>query len=44
MVAGFPGLLQSRLFYATDRSNGFRFLIDAGAEISVMPPSPTSTR
>ena len=28
----------SRLFYVSDRSTGFRFLIDTGAEVSVVPP------
>lgn len=35
-VSGVP--FQSRLFYMTDRYTGFRFLIDTGAEISVIPP------
>nr|CAK6928582.1 unnamed protein product [Fasciola hepatica] len=29
---------ESRLFYIVDRSSGVRFLIDTGAEISVIPP------
>ena len=44
MAAGVPGLLPSRLFYVTDCSNGFRFLIDTGAEVSVIPPTPTDRR
>ena len=44
MAAGVPGLLPSRLFYVTDRSNGFRFLVDIGAEVSVIPPTPTDRR
>jgi len=44
MAAGVPGLLPSRLFYVTDCSNGFRFLIDTGAEVSIIPPSPTDRR
>ena len=31
----------SRLFYISDRSSGLRFLIDTGAEVSVIPPSCT---
>ena len=31
----------SCLFYVTDRSSGFRFLVDTGAEVSVIPPSAT---
>lgn len=30
---------QSRLFFVTDRSSGYRFLVDTGAEVSVLPPS-----
>ena len=33
------GLLPSRLFYVTDRPTGLRFLVDTGAEVSVVPPS-----
>ncbi|BHF69238.1 hypothetical protein SprV_0301228100 [Sparganum proliferum] len=29
----------SRLFYISDKSNGLRFLVDTGAQISVIPPS-----
>ena len=31
----------SRLFYVTDKSTGTRFLVDTGAEVSVLPPSHT---
>ena len=44
MAASAPGLLPSRLFYVTDRSNGFRFLVDTGAEVSVLPPSATDRK
>ena len=44
MAASAPGLLPSRLFYVTDRSNGFRFLVDTGAEVSVIPPSATDRK
>ena len=29
----------SRLFFVTDKSSGLRFLIDTGADVSVIPPS-----
>ena len=41
MVASAPGLLPSCLFYMTDRSNGFCFLVDTDAVVSVIPPSAT---
>ena len=36
-ATGVPGLVPSRLFFITDRTHGFRFLIDTGAEVSVLP-------
>ena len=39
MVTSDTGLLPSRLFYINDRSSGLRFLVDTGAEVSVIPPS-----
>ena len=36
-----PGLPTSRLLFLTDANSGRRFLIDTGAEVSVIPPSPT---
>ena len=33
------GLISSRLFYITDTSTTLRFLIDTGAEVSIIPPS-----
>ena len=33
------GLQPSRLFYVTDRSTGFSFLVDTCAEVSIIPPS-----
>ena len=33
------GHTQSRLFYVTDRSTKQRFLVDTGAEVSVLPPT-----
>ena len=31
--------LPSRLFFITDRTTGNKFLVDTGAEVSVIPPS-----
>ena len=39
-----PGIHRSRLFFVTDCSNGLRFLIDTGAEASVVPPSCTERK
>ena len=41
MATSVPGLSfsNSRLFYITDKLTGHRFLIDTGAEVSVIPPS-----
>ena len=44
MVTSMPGLLTSRLFYITDCSNGFRFLVDTGPEVSVILPSATDKK
>ena len=33
----------SRLFYVTDRTSGERFLVDTGAEVSVVPPRQGET-
>lgn len=41
MATGVAGLSSSRLFYVRDRSTGLRFLVDTGAEVSVVPPSHT---
>ena len=38
-ATGIPGQVPSRLFHVTDRSCGLRFLVDTGAEVSVIPPS-----
>ena len=32
------GLQPCRLFYVTDHSSGIRFLVDTGAQVSVIPP------
>ncbi len=34
-----PGQHTSRLFYIKDRLSGFKFLVDTGAAVSVIPPS-----
>lgn len=34
----------SRLFFVTDRASGTRFLVDTGAEVSVVPPTPEDRR
>ena len=31
---------QSRLFFVFDNANNLQFLVDTGAEISVIPPDP----
>lgn len=35
------GLSQSRLLYVTDCSTGLQFLVDTGADVSVVPPTRT---
>ena len=44
MATGVSGLSQSRLFYIHDRSSSLHFLIDTGAEVSVIPPSFSDRR
>ena len=41
MATGVTGLSTSRLFHITDRVTGTQFLVDTGAEVSVIPPSPS---
>lgn len=43
-VTSATGLQHSHLFHITDRSTGTRFLIDTGAEVSVVPPSRTKRK
>ena len=38
------GLQPSRLFYILDKTTGTRFLVDTGAEVSVLPPSESERR
>ena len=42
MATSTPGLPPSRLFFVTDRCSGLRFLVDTGAEVSVLPVSRLS--
>ena len=44
MATSVPGHRPCRLFYITDCTNGLRFLVDTGAEVSVIPPSPTDRK
>ena len=39
MATSTPGLPPSRLFFVSDRHSGLRFLVDTGAEVSVLPVS-----
>ena len=38
MATSVPGQVPSHLFYITDKATGLRFLVDTGAEVSVIPP------
>ena len=38
------GLQPSRLFYVTDNSSRLRFLVDTGAQISVIPATATDQK
>jgi len=38
------GLQPSRLFHVNDKATGICFLVDTGAEVSVIPPSRTDCR
>ena len=45
MATSLPGTTPpSRLFYVTDRPSGARFLVDTGADTSIIPPSPAEKR
>ena len=39
MATNVPGNSHSRLFYITDKISNHKFLVDTGAEISVIPPN-----
>lgn len=41
VAADVAGHINSCLFYITDQLTGLRFLIDTGAEVSIIPPSHT---
>ena len=41
LMATSTGQQPSRLFYVTDKLSGFHFLVNTGAETSVIPPSPS---
>jgi len=40
MATGVAGLPTSRLFFVNDSNSHLRFLVDTGAEVSVIPPTP----
>ena len=42
MATNTTGLAPSRLFFVTDRTSGLRFLVDTGAEVSVLPVAQLS--
>ena len=44
MATSVTGQQPSRLFYVTDSLTGLRFLVDTGAEISVIPPSASDRK
>ena len=44
MATSDTGLQPNHLFYVTDKTTGFRFLVDTGAEVSVIPPSPADRK
>ena len=41
VVTSVSGHSHSRLFFITDNSSGLKFLADAGAQVSVIPPAFT---
>ena len=44
MATGVAGLNSSHLFYIFDTNHKHRFLVDTGAEVSVLPPSPADRK
>ena len=44
MATSATGLQPSRLFHVNDKATGTRFLVDTGAEVSVIPPSCTDRK
>ena len=43
-LANVTGQLPSRLFYVSDRTTCLRFLVDTGAQVSIIPPSRTDCK
>jgi hypothetical protein len=43
-ATGIPGLVPSHLFFIMDHNQGLRFLVDTGAEVSVLPPTCADRR
>ena len=41
VATGTTSLLPSHLFFITDNNSAYRFLVDTGAEVSVLPPTRT---
>ena len=44
MATSVAGKHPSRLFFVSDRTTGLRFLVDTGAEVSLIPASPSDRR
>ena len=44
MATSVPGHNSCHLFYITDSANDLHFLVDTGAEVSVVPPSQTDRK
>ncbi|XP_064463405.1 uncharacterized protein LOC135374343 [Ornithodoros turicata] len=43
-TAGAAGECESRLFFVADKCYGTRFLVDTGADVSIIPPTPQDRR
>ena len=44
VATGTTSLLPSHLFFITDDNSAYRFLVDTGAEVSVLPPTHTDRK
>ena len=44
MALSVLGHSPTRLFYIADHSSGLRFLVDTGAQVSVIPPTPAQRK
>ena len=44
VATGTTSLLPSHLFFITDNNSAYRFLVDTGAEVSVLPPTHTDRK